>query len=124
MQLDALDRLDYCILAELSDAKLWKKEVYNRVNVDMSVQTVGRRIGDMYEAGYLESGLVEAAGIRRDYIQGFWLSDQGEEALDQAKICTECGTLWPRGNDDPCTAHDWIGFETWYQEQQEDGDNE
>lgn len=86
-----IDDVDFSILNVIAkdDAPLWKKEIHRGLsetphalpNVrEVSVQTVGRRVDDLHDDGYLESCIISPRDINRDLIIAFKITDAGEAA--------------------------------------------
>lgn len=90
-----LDRVDYALLAAVTDADepLWKKRIhaYLRDHVEqlpiedpVSLQTVGRRIDRLHEDEYVASDIVSPDGLNRDLIIGYTITQDGHDAFHAA----------------------------------------
>lgn len=90
-----IDEVDYAILTivEEYDA-VWKKRVHDLIlerrqelphMETVSVQTVGRRINKLQDAGLLESCILSPDELNRDLIIGYSLSDKGTTALQEKR---------------------------------------
>lgn len=79
------------ILTLLTEETLWKKRVAARF--DVSVQTIGRDVDALHADGLLRDTLVMPdEGPRSMYI-AFATTEQGEAALDEFRVCAECGAV-------------------------------
>lgn len=88
-----LDRVDYALLTAITDASepVWKKRIhaYLQEHTDqlpitdaVSLQTVGRRIDQLYENGHIQSDIVSADGLNRDLIIGYTITADGHTLFD------------------------------------------
>ncbi|MDY6769385.1 MAG: hypothetical protein SVU88_00265 [Candidatus Nanohaloarchaea archaeon] len=89
---DDLDRIDLAILTVLRDADepMWKKDVHRTLRrsasfpaaaSDISVQTTGRRIDTLNEAGLVEPSIITPEELNRDLIIAYELTGEGKAAL-------------------------------------------
>ncbi len=89
-----IDDTDFAILKCIRDLDrpLWKNKIHecikNRfeelpLGSTVSVQTVGRRVDDLTDNGYLESCIISPDEIKRDLIIAFKLTDQGRDAVEE-----------------------------------------
>lgn len=87
-----IDTIDYGILKCLhdTDTPLWKKRIYQELDDrhavlpfddQVSLQTVGRRVDNMHEEGYLENRIVSPQDVPRDLIIGYMPTDAGVTAM-------------------------------------------
>lgn len=85
-----IDDVDFSILNVIATDQfpLWKKEIHRNLSTDphalpnvreVSVQTVGRRVDDLHERGYLDSCIISPKDINRDLIIAFKITDAGEQ---------------------------------------------
>ncbi len=83
-----IDDVDFSILNVIAShgAPMWKKKIHRNLpegglpNVqDISVQTVGRRVDDLHDRGYLESCIISPREINRDLIIAFKVTGDGHE---------------------------------------------
>lgn len=98
-----LDLTDIRILYYLREhGSALKSTIHNESTVEVSVQTVGRRVNDLYEQDLVEQCLLRNPDQRKNF--GFTVTEQGLAALDQAldelRICKDCGDVCSR--DDLC----------------------
>lgn len=90
-----IDAVDYGVLKCLAEnGGCWKNKVHGYIedNQDAlpgmgekSVQTVGRRIDELHEAGYVESCILSPDTINRDMIIGYKLTADGKQAVRQER---------------------------------------
>lgn len=86
-----IDEIDFSILRSVQTSRepLWKKQVHREMKQDRclenlndtSVQTVGRRIDELHERGFLDPCIVNPDEINRDLMIAYELTDKGERAL-------------------------------------------
>lgn len=106
-----LDLTNYRILYILYDEPLWKNEIHERLQrheaETVSVQTVGRRVDQLQDAGLVNAKMVSPESIQRDLIIAFETTDLGVAALQEAHVCTqgECRLL--AGPDEAPHVHDF-----------------
>lgn len=90
--IEPIDDVGFSILKVIRDAgrPLWKTRVKDVLNDRrdelpilgiVSVQTVGRRIDDLYNEGLLETAVVRPKETDRDLVIAFELTEKGEEAV-------------------------------------------
>ncbi|MDY6768958.1 MAG: hypothetical protein SVW02_02525 [Candidatus Nanohaloarchaea archaeon] len=91
-----IDNIDFSIIKAVAttDEPLWKKQVHRRIKEErdtlpldreISVQTIGRRIDELKEAGLLEPCIVNPEDINRDLIIAYHSTDRGEELLREKR---------------------------------------
>ncbi len=94
---ERLDDVDFSILKAFWDSEnpLWKKRVYRYVeqHIDelplqetVSEQTVGRRIDDLLNEGYLESVITDPDAVDRELIISYRLTDPGRSTMDAKRM--------------------------------------
>lgn len=68
-----------------ADQPLWKNRIHEqyeeRFDDTLSVQTIGRRVDSMHDAGLVESCILSPDNVNRDLIIGYMLTDTGRDAL-------------------------------------------
>jgi hypothetical protein len=115
---EQLDILSLYILHLLTDGVLWKNRIHERLPdkgpdlLQSSLQTVGRRVDDLYDCGYLESCVTQGENVNRDLLIGFRTTDQGTAALEQHDICTDCDHIHPAWEH----THDLVDISTYFSE--------
>ncbi len=87
-----IDAVDYAVLKCLDEnGGCWKKRVHDWINdhheelprlEKKSVQTIGRRIDQLHEAGLIESCILAPDSVDRDMIIGYKLTNEGKGYLD------------------------------------------
>lgn len=91
-----IDKVDFSILKVIEDygGPLWKNRIHELLleradelpGIDsISVQTVGRRVDDLHDDGYLQSCITSPKGIKRDLIIAFKLTDTGTEQIQETR---------------------------------------
>jgi len=95
LQVDTvIDKTEFSILTtiERSQTSLWKKEIHRRVLdstesipglESLSIQTISRRVQDLYDADLLKARLTNTDAVNRTLITTYELTDSGNKALDQ-----------------------------------------
>lgn len=87
----SIDTVAFTILRCIQEhgKPLWKNRIYEcQADVwseKVSVQTVGRRVDQLRDDGYLESCIIAPDDIKRDLIIAFKLTDKGREAVQQKR---------------------------------------
>jgi predicted transcriptional regulator len=78
-----IDERDFEILEALyrKNGPLWKKRIHESIEHDITLQTIGRRVNKLRDAGLLDQCIVSAEGIKRKYIIAFDLTEDGEQAM-------------------------------------------
>jgi DNA-binding Lrp family transcriptional regulator len=87
-----IDDTDFAIVKCIQNVgkPLWKNKVHECITEraeqlplqsSVSVQTVGRRVDDLAEDGFLESCIISPDEIKRDLIIAFKLTDKGDTAI-------------------------------------------
>jgi DNA-binding Lrp family transcriptional regulator len=87
-----IDDTDFAILKCIQDfgKPLWKNKIHESITEradelplksSVSVQTVGRRVDDLTDDGFVESAIISPDEIKRDLIIAFKLTDQGRDAI-------------------------------------------
>jgi DNA-binding HxlR family transcriptional regulator len=88
-----IDETEFSILTtvERSQTSLWKKEIHRRVLdstesipglESISIQTISRRVQDLYDQNLLKARLTNTDEVNRTLITTYQLTDRGTEALD------------------------------------------
>lgn len=88
-----IDETEFSILTtiERSQTSLWKKEIHRRVLdstesipglESISIQTISRRVQDLYDDHLLKARLTNTEEVNRTLITTYQLTDKGREALD------------------------------------------
>ena len=100
---DELDRTAVAILDQIMDEPLWKQKLSERL--DWSPQTIGHRVDDMGDKGYVKAQLVRPSELTQNLIIGYQTTTKGaavveaeQAALREAEVCADCGELF--GPDD------------------------
>lgn len=91
-----IDNIDFAIMTLINNADrpLWKNRIHERlhnrqeqlpITNGVSVQTIGRRVDALQEAGHLETVIASPDDLKRDLIIAFTLTDDGTTALHQKR---------------------------------------
>lgn len=118
MTLDITD-LRILFLLQDADGPLWKNKIHEKLD-DLttaadaadtaSVQTVGRRVDQLNDNGYLDNQIVSPEELKRDLIIGFEPTEKGVDALDDIEVCEGCESV--AGEDDhQCS---WVGLDEYF----------
>lgn len=88
---DTIDAVDYAVLACVDDCgSVWKAKAHEWINEHLdelpgmepvSVQTIGRRIDDLHDAGALDTCILSPDEINRDLMIAYTLTDTGRERM-------------------------------------------
>lgn len=85
-----IDIVDLRILDTVSETTTYKKAVFEQLDADISVQSVGRRIERLCEQDLLKRRFLEGSGSAN---VGFTTSEKGDAVLAEAEVCTGCSEL-------------------------------
>lgn len=90
-----IDSTDYAILTAIkhSSRSLWKNKIHEHITEktdlpltkSVSVQTVGRRVDNLQEQGYLENVIASPDELKRDLIIAFKLTNEGEAVRSEKR---------------------------------------
>lgn len=91
-----IDTIDFSILTaiETADRALWKNKIHETLETEQqrfpiastpSVQTVGRRIDQLNDDGYVENVISSPQELKRDLIISFKLTEQGKDAISEKR---------------------------------------
>lgn len=96
---DDLDMIDAAILLHLCDVtKSYKKAITDGIGVDVSVQTVGRRVEELVDQGLLTRCFLPD----EDYVAaGVKITGSGRDAVDGLVYCRRCDAV--QREEDACT---------------------
>lgn len=91
-----LDKVDYALLSCLRDnGGLWKKKIHEELqaraeefpgDIDVSSQTVGRRIEKFHEKTYVSTTIINPDDLPRDLIIAYNLTEEGAEMLREKRL--------------------------------------
>ncbi|MDY6770772.1 MAG: hypothetical protein SV186_02315 [Candidatus Nanohaloarchaea archaeon] len=88
-----IDKTDFSVLKTIqtSDTPLWKKEIHRQIldGIDslpyldsVSIQTIGRRVEQLYDDRYLKAKLTQTDEVNRTLITTYHLTEQGQQAIE------------------------------------------
>jgi len=79
-----IDTLNFEILHAVytADKPLWKKRIHKSLQDDIALQTTGRRVNKLRDAGLLDQCIVSADDLKRKYIIAFDLTDEGRKKME------------------------------------------
>lgn len=93
---DTIDNIDFSILQCVNDSErpLWKKKIYEYMEEyreylplqrDISAQTVGRRVDELADEGYLASVITSSEDVNRHMIIGYTDTEKGVKVLEDKR---------------------------------------
>lgn len=88
-----IDDTDYALLVAIADAEkpLWKKRIRTQLqnhdlplpgNIELSLQSIGRRINALHDRGLVDTKIVEPSNISQNMIIGYTLTEKGRHVLN------------------------------------------
>lgn len=89
-----MDRNEFCILRILRETEkpIWKKEIHRRIEQEVemlpleepfSIQTVGRRVNDLFEKGLIKAIATCDDEVDRALITAYELSNEGQQEVEE-----------------------------------------